>query len=98
VAAKFTMPTRLVLIEWLDAMSDDAGWKPWKRVAKQEPVLVHSVGYVVSDVPAFMTLAGSVVAIDGTCDGDVTIPRSMIQRIHELQAVSRPKENPSDAP
>ena len=74
MAAKFTMPTRLVLIEWLDAMSDDAGWKPWKRVAKQEPVLVHSVGYVVSDVPAFMTLAGSVVAIDGTCDGDVTIP------------------------
>lgn len=84
MAAKFTMPTRFVLVEWLDAMSDDAGWKSWKKVAKQEPVLVHSLGYVVRDEPEFMTVAGSVVVIDGTLDGDVTIPRSMIKTVHEL--------------
>jgi hypothetical protein len=85
MATKFVMPTRFVLVEWLDAMSDDAGWKSWKKVAKQEPVLVHSLGYVVRDEPGFMTLAGSVVVIDGTLDGDVTIPRSMIQAVRELK-------------
>jgi hypothetical protein len=84
----FKMPTRFVLVEWLDAMSDDAGWKSWKKVAKQEPVLVHSLGYVVRDEPGFMTLAGSVVVIDGTLDGDVTIPRSMIQAVRELKVAS----------
>lgn len=85
MASKFIMPTRLILVEWLDAMSDDAGWKSWKKVAKQEPVLVHSVGYVVRDEPEFLTIAGSVVVIDGTLDGDVTIPRSMVKKIHELK-------------
>lgn len=84
MAAKFVMPTRFVMVEWLDAMSDDAGWKKWKKVAKQEPLLVHTLGYVVRDEPGFLTVAGSVVVIDGTLDGDVTIPRSMIQAIHEL--------------
>jgi hypothetical protein len=88
MATKFVMPTRFVLVEWLDAMSDDAGWKSWKKVAKQEPVLVHSLGYVVRDEPGFMTLAGSVVVIDGTLDGDVTIPRSMIQAVRELKVAS----------
>jgi hypothetical protein len=85
MAKKFIMPTRFVLVEWLDAMSDDAGWKAWKKVAKQKPVLVHSLGYVVTDDPDFLTIAGSVVVCDGTTDGDVTILRSMIQKVHELQ-------------
>jgi hypothetical protein len=83
--AKFKMPTRFVLVEWLDAMSDDAGWKTWKKVAQQEPVMVHSLGYVVRDEPGFLTVAGSVCIVDGMRDGDVTIPRSMIKKIHELQ-------------
>lgn len=89
MAKKFKMPTRFVLVEWLDAMSDDAGWKPWKKVAAQEPVMVHSLGYVVRDEPEFMTVAGSVCVVDGMLDGDVTIPRSMIKNVHELQL---PKE------
>lgn len=85
MAKKFTMPTRLVLVEWIDAMSEDAGWKSWKKVAKQEPLLVHSLGYVVRDEPGFLTIAASIVCFDGTLDGDVTIPRAMIQKIHELK-------------
>lgn len=86
--AKFKMPTRLVLVEWLDACSDDAGWKTWKKIQKQAPVLVHSVGYVVRDEPDFLTIAGSLVLYDGTVDGDVTMPRPMIKSITELKVVS----------
>jgi|GEM_PF-1885593 len=85
MAKKFAMPTRMVMVEWLDAMSDDAGWKSWKKVHKQEPLIVHSLGYVVRDEPGFLTIVGSVVVFDGTLDGDVTIPRAMIQKIHDLK-------------
>ena len=85
--AKFVMPTRLVMVEWLDACSDDAGWKSWKKIHKQTPVLVHTAGYVVREEPGedgFMTVAGSVVITDGTVDGDTTIPRLMIKKVVEL--------------
>lgn len=83
--AKYALPTRLVLVVWLDAMSGDANWKSWKKAAKQEPLIVHSVGYVVREEPGFVTVAASLVICDGTLGGDVTIPRAMIQSIQDLE-------------
>ena len=87
MAKKFEAPTRIVLVEWLDACSDDAGWKTWKKIHRQEPMLVRSVGYIVREEADFISLAASVVAFDGTVDGDVTVPRAMVRRVVDLMPV-----------
>jgi hypothetical protein len=84
MAKKPVPPTRVVLVEWLDAFTGDAGWKHLKKLRKQAPVLVRSVGYVVTDDPDYVTIAASHVPSDDDCDGDVTIPRGMIKSITDL--------------
>lgn len=78
-------PMKMVLVEWLDACSDDAGWKSLKKVRKQTPMVVRSLGYLVTDHADYVTVVGSHVEFDDTTDGDVTIPRGMIKSIVELQ-------------
>lgn len=74
---------KLVLIRWLDAVSDDSGWKKVSHVAKQSPPLVKSVGWVIRRTKTKITLAASLVHDD--CDGDVTIPIGMVRSITELR-------------
>ncbi len=82
--SKPTEPMRMVLVEWTDACSDDAGWKPLKKIKKQTPVIVMSMGFLVKDDPDYVTVIGSHVPFDDTTDGDVTIPRGMVRSITEL--------------
>lgn len=77
-------PMRMVLVEWLDAYTQDAGWKSVKKLRKQEPVLVRTIGWLVKDVPDHITVAGSHVPFDDDCDGDVVIVRGMIKSIKTL--------------
>lgn len=78
---------KMVLVEWMDACSDEAGWKSLKKIRKQTPMLVRSLGFVVTDHPDYLTIIGSHVPFDDTTDGDVTVPRSMIKSIKELQEI-----------
>lgn len=77
---------KLVYVEWLDAYTQAAGWKNIKKLRKQKPVLVRSVGYLVKDDPDFIIVAGTYVEEDGDCDGDVTIPRGMIKMVKDIAA------------
>jgi hypothetical protein len=72
---------KLVYVEWEDAYTQEAGWKSIKKLRKQKPVLVKSVGYLVKDDPNFIIVAGTYVPEDGDCDGDTTIPRGMIRKV-----------------
>lgn len=81
---KVEVPARMVLVEWDDAMEDDAAWAPFKKIAKLRPVRVHTIGYVIVDDPDFMTLANSVVQEDATLGGNNVIPRGMIRDVKEL--------------
>lgn len=81
---KYTVPERIVLVEWIDAMTGDAGWKTLKEVKKQAPVIVHSIGYLVKDDPDFVTVVGSFIPDFGDSDGNVTVPRGMIKSITDL--------------
>ena len=69
---------KLVQITWLDAMSDESGWKTIASVQGNRPPVVRSVGWVVKRTKAHVTLAASI--IEDHCDGDVTIPIGMIRR------------------
>ncbi|HYC64623.1 MAG TPA: hypothetical protein VEC14_07835 [Reyranellaceae bacterium] len=73
---------KLVLVRWLDAVSDDSGWKPLAKLRQQKPPLVRSVGWIVKQERGYLTLAASLVGDDA--DGDVTIPVGMIRSVEQL--------------
>jgi hypothetical protein len=73
---------KLLLVTWLDACSDDSGWKPLEKITAQKPMRVKSVGWLVKRTRTHVTLVGSIVA--DHCDGDVTIPVGMIVNEKEL--------------
>jgi hypothetical protein len=73
---------KLVQITWLDAATDESGWKAISAVQSNRPVVVRSVGWVVKRTKGFITLAASVV--EDHCDGDVVIPIGMVKREDEL--------------
>lgn len=66
---------RLVVIEWIDAAFhlDD----------EPEPHRVKTVGYVISDESAHITVA-SEQFLDGSHRGYTTIPRSCVVRVLEV--------------
>ena len=80
---------QMVLVDWLDAYTQDSGWKPLKKLRKQEPVLVRTLGWLVKDTPEFIIVAASHVPADDDCDGDCTIPRGMIRSIETLVTVPK---------
>lgn len=73
---------KLVLIEWLDAVTDDAGWKKIADVQAQRPPVCRSVGWILKETKSHITIAATIHGDD--CDGDVTIPRGMVRKITEL--------------
>ncbi len=73
---------KLVQITWIDAMSDESGWKAITHVQGNRPPVVRSVGWVVKRTKGFITLAASLV--EDHCDGDVVIPIGMVKREDEL--------------
>ena len=77
---------KLVLLTWVDAVSDESGWKSIEKVQSQRPPVVRSVGWVVKRTKTHITLAASI--IEDHCDGDVTVPVGMVKK-EELLAVKR---------
>jgi hypothetical protein len=75
---------KVVYVVWEDACDrDEGGWAPADLPATYEPVLMHSVGFVVHDSEAGLILTGTV---NPSCFGIRTqIPRGMIRSIKILQ-------------
>jgi len=73
---------KLVRVIWVDAVSDESGWKHLDTVRGQKPPVVKSVGWVVARNKGHITLAASIIG--DHCDGDVTIPIGMVQSITDL--------------
>lgn len=73
---------KLVMVTWVDAVSDEAGWKSIASVQNQRPPVVRSVGWVMKRTRSHLTLAASIIG--DHCDGDVTIPIGMVKREQEL--------------
>ena len=93
MASKFVMPTRMVLVEWIDAASVVSGtWKTWKKLHKDAgPATIMSMGYVAKDEPDYIVIVSSLCIEDGTNDGDVTILKINIKKMWDLNAVEQAK-------
>lgn len=76
---------KLVIVEWLDAVSEaHAGWKALDKIRENAPIPMKSVGWIVSNTKSHVTLVSSLDKGQSEGDGDVTIPKGMVQKIIEL--------------
>ncbi len=74
----------IVMVEWEDATALDEGpWVDSDKPLDYEPNIMHTVGFLLLDVPAGVIVTGTVNAdLIGPRD---QIPRGMIRRITVLR-------------
>lgn len=76
----------LLLVDWLDSCSLSANhtWKPESEVLAVTPVECRSVGWLVRETKAAITLVSSTHG--DRVSGDITIPRFAITKRRALKA------------
>ena len=70
--------TKLVLVEWLDALAQGE----WHE-AKHEDLRCKTVGFVVFENEEQIELAGTIT--EGMCNNSITIPKRMITKRKEVK-------------
>jgi len=70
--------TKLVLVEWLDALAQGE----WHE-AKREDLKCKTVGFVVFEDDEQIELAGTITA--GMCNNSITIPKKMLTKVKEIK-------------
>lgn len=70
--------TKLVLVEWLDALAQGE----WHE-AKREDLKCKSVGFVVFEDDEQIELAGTITV--GMCNNSITIPKKMLTKVKEIK-------------
>jgi hypothetical protein len=70
--------TKLVLVEWLDALAQGE----WHE-AKREDLRCKTVGFVVFEDEEQIELAGTIT--EGMCNNSITIPKKMITKKKEIK-------------
>ena len=85
--------SKLVLVEWLDALAQGE----WHE-AKREDLRCKTVGFVVYEDDEQIELAGTIT--DGMCNNSITIPKKMLTKRKEIklenkQRKAKRKETPA---
>ena len=50
----------LMIVEWVDAVSDAADWTSLKEMLRDEPIKCRSVGWVVAETDKFLHLVPNI--------------------------------------
>ena len=74
--------TKLVLVEWLDALAQGE----WHE-AKREDLKCKTVGFVVFEDDEQIELAGTITT--GMCNNSITIPKKMLTKIKEIKVENK---------
>lgn len=77
--------TKLVLVEWLDALAQGE----WHE-AKREDLKCKTVGFVVFEDDEQIELAGTITA--GMCNNSITIPKKMLTKIKEIKVENKQRK------
>lgn len=87
---------KLLLVEWLDACSDSAGWNSMERLSNEIDALhCRSVGWLVRETKKEILLVPHIAGernqgIRPSGAGDITIPKKTITKITVIR--KSPKE------
>ena len=71
---------QIVLIDWLDAMSDDNSWQDLKELQEQKLRPVTSVGYIIKEDNDSVILVSSFDEESQCGGGGVVIPTNCITK------------------
>lgn len=77
--------TKLVLVEWLDALAQGE----WHE-AKREDLKCKTVGFVVFEDDEQIELAGTITA--GMCNNSITIPKKMLTKVKEIKLENKQRK------
>ena len=78
------MNAPLVLVRWADIQSHDGAWVDMEEIPEYTPVVVETVGWIITNAPDYITLVSS-LSDDKTFTGSVClIPRGCIEATIEL--------------
>jgi len=69
---------KLLLIDWIDAVGGSPDWTPLTDLKKQTLPLIQSVGWLLSETPAHITLCPHMDRDMGF--GEITIPKTQIKK------------------
>ena len=77
------LPGRMVIVTWLDAHADVAGWMTLADI-DPDPCIVYSVGFLLDGVKTdHVSLCQS--SSDGRLDSVLHIPRAMVLEVENLE-------------
>lgn len=65
-------------VQWIDSASYATPWSSPQDIAELEPIVIHTVGFVVNETDEFITLVNSLA--DDAAGGDVTIPKVAVRQ------------------
>ena len=83
--------TKLVLVEWLDALAQGE----WHE-AKREDLKCKSVGFVVFEDDEQIELAGTITV--GMCNNSITIPKKMLTKVKEIKLETTKRKSKGKKP
>ena len=85
---KKDLPGRMVIVTWLDAHADVAGWMTIADI-DPDPCIVYSVGFLLDGVKTdHVSLCQS--SSDGRLDSVLHIPRAMVLEVENLEIENGP--------
>ena len=76
---------KMVMVDWLDAMSDDNTWQELDELAKQTLKPVTSVGWILTENKDNIILISSFDEDAQMGGGGCTIPKACVKRIVQLK-------------
>ena len=79
----------LVLVKWVDIQSHDGPWVDMEEASEYAPVVVETVGWIITDAEDYITLV-STLSDDNTFTGSVcSIPKGCIKSTTPLRGETR---------
>ena len=79
----------LVLIRWADIQSHDGPWVDMAEIPEYTPVVVETVGWIITDADDYITLV-STLSDDKTFTGSVcSLPKGCIKSIKPIRGETR---------
>jgi hypothetical protein len=75
---------KLVKVQWSDPVTIGGKWVPLKDIIDSRPMAIVTYGKVVYEDEHLINIASSFTD-DGDADGDLSLPKCMINTITELE-------------
>jgi hypothetical protein len=78
-----TITKDIVIVEWVDAHSED-GWHDVGKAIKATPPVMHTVGYLLRQDEEVVTITATLDSESDCCSGRWTIPTCCVKSVTKV--------------